>query len=66
MYYTVWNTVRRGHHRQNSEGDFLRVDPRKATQFPTWCKAMARAGELMTHTGERHTIEVHDWTGGDQ
>lgn len=63
MYYTVWNTVRCGHHKQNSEGDFLRVDPRRATQFATWVQATARAGELMTHTGDLHQVRVHDWGG---
>ncbi len=63
MYYTVWNTVRRGHHKRNMEGDFYRVDPRKATQFAAWCQAMARAGELMTDTGDLHQVRVHDWGG---
>lgn len=64
MYYTVRNTVRRGYHKRNDEGDFLRVAPRSATQFATWVQATARAGALMTDTGDLHIVHVHDWGGG--
>lgn len=67
MYYTVRNTTRRGYHKENDEGDFLRVDARKATQFATWIKATARALELnLTYPEEHYTVEVHDWPGGNQ
>ena len=61
MYYTVWNTVSRGYHREDPDVDTITVSERRATQFATWCQAMARAGALMTITGERHIVQVHDW-----
>lgn len=66
MYYTVWDTARRGYHKQTDQEDRVVSSPRSATQFATWCQATGRAGELMTHTGDRHTVEVHDWIGGDR
>lgn len=63
MYYTVWNTERRGHHLETPKSDRLVLDPRQATQFATWVQATARAGALMTATDERHTVQVHDWGG---
>lgn len=65
MFYTVWNTVRRGHHCETPKEDRLVISPRRATQFATWCQATARAGALMTETGERHIVKVHDWGGTD-
>lgn len=63
MYYIVWNTARRGYHLEKPKEDHLVCSPRSATQFATWVQATARAGALMTHSGDRHTVHVHDWEG---
>ena len=64
MYYTVRHKTRVGHHKETDQQDRVVLDPRQATQFPTWLTATARALELMKTSGELLCVEVHDWTGG--
>ena len=64
MYYTVWNSLRRGYHQEDPDVDTITVSERGATQFATWLQAFGRAGELMTITGEHHIVVVQDWPDG--